>query len=125
MNNFTEPAEKLSSDLREYIDARIDNLKLHAVKGLSQGTSTIAGILLMFVLGCALILTLALAFILLIGELIGSYAAAALIVAGALFLALILTVSFRKRLFRNTFVSMFVDVFFPENPLESEKQDEL
>ena len=46
MSNFTQPAEDLSSRTKEYVDLRLDELKLAAAKGLSITASKLVGLLL-------------------------------------------------------------------------------
>ena len=89
MSKFSAPADNLVSETRGYIDAQIDNVKLRTVKGLSQGTSAIASLLLIFIVANALVLALSFALVLWLGEVLDSYAGAAFIVAGILLLLLV------------------------------------
>lgn len=116
MSKFSAPAEKLNADIRAYIDAQADGLKLRATKGLSKGLSSLTSILLLFIIGSACILVLSFALVLLVGELMGSYSTAAFIIAGALFLVALIVFLLRNVLFKNTFVGQFIDIFFPEEP---------
>ena len=50
-----------------------------------------------------------------IGEMVGRYAGGAAIVAAFFLLVLGVLVLLRKRLFRDTFVPLFIDLFFEEN----------
>ena len=50
-----------------------------------------------------------------IGELIGSYAGGAAIIAGFFIIVLGVLFLLRKKLFRNTFVPLFVNLFFEED----------
>lgn len=113
MSNFTQPAEDLSREAKEYLDARLDDVKLRTVKGLSISLSKLAGmILILGVLG-AFVLTLSFGLVLLLGDAMGGrYGLAALIVAGVLGLVLALLAIFREKLFRDTFVPVFVKLFF-------------
>lgn len=114
MSEFSRPVEKLSQSAREYVDLRVDDLKLRTAKGLSISLNHLLSMIL--VLFCAMIVLLSLAFgcILLLGQLIGSYALGAFIVA-ALF-AVLTWVLFRMRgkLFLDGFIKMFVGLFFEE-----------
>ena len=122
MNKASENLGRLVQDSKAYADAKIDDVKLKTVKGLSQGSSTLARMLLYFAIGSAMVMALAFAFVLLLGELIGSYALAAFIVAGVLALALVVIFLIRDKLFRDSFVPMFADLFFPKEE-EEEKHE--
>ena len=112
MNKFLAPADHLVHETRGYIDAQIDNVKLRSVKGLSQGTSAIAGLLLIFIFIGALVTALSFAVVLWLGEVLHIYAKAAFIMAGVLLLVLVVLFLLRKHLFKNSFVSMYTDVFY-------------
>ena len=109
---FSAPADKLVHETKGYINAQIDNVKLHSVKGLSEGTSALASLLLIMIVVGAFVPALSFAFVLWMGELLHSYALASLIAAGVLLLVLVVLFLLRKQLFKNSFVSMYSDVFF-------------
>lgn len=97
----------LSSVLGEYLGTRTDDFKKRVVAGLSLGFSRTLAIIIMALLAVVVLSVLAFAFIMLIGNAIGSLACAAFIVAGIYFLALVLLFIFRKRLFVRMFARMF------------------
>ena len=107
MSEFSRPMERLTDSAREYLDLRVDDLKLRTAKGLSISLNHLLSMIL--VLFCAMVVLLALAFgcILLLGQVIGSYALGAFIVA-ALF-AVLTWVLFRMRgkLFLDGFIKCF------------------
>lgn len=111
-SNYSGPMEDLAGSVREYVDIKIDDIKLRSVKGLSVSVSRILS--LMLIVGVALVLVLVLSFglILLLGEAVGGYAAAAFIVAGLLAAMLAAFIIFRNRMFRDSFVRLFVKLFF-------------
>lgn len=111
-NKFTAPVDKLVHKTTGYVNAQIDNVKLRSVKGLSQGTSAVASLLLIFIIVGALVTTLSFAVVLWLGELMGSYALAAFIMSGVLVIALVVLILLRKKLFKSNFISMYTDVFF-------------
>lgn len=106
----------LSSILREYLGARTDDFKKRIVIGLSLGFSRALTILMMGMLAVVLLSVLAFAFTLLIGEAIGSFGAAAFIVAGVYLIALTVLFIFRKRLFLKMFARMFTAIAEETSP---------
>ncbi len=111
-NRFTAPVDRLVQETTGYVNAQIDNVKLRSVKGLSQSTSAVAGLLVIFIAVGVLVTTLSFAVVLWLGELMGSYALAALIMSGVLLIAVAVLILLRKQLFKNSFISMYTDIFF-------------
>ena len=115
MGEFTKPIEDLGKEASRYIDLHLDELKLTTAKGLSVALSKLLYFLLVLFVASLILTALAMGGVLWIGELIGSYAGGAGIVA-AIFLILLGTLFlFRKKVFRNTFVSMFVKLFYDDD----------
>ena len=111
-NRFTAPVDRLVQETTGYVNAQIDNVKLRSVKGLSQSTSAVAGLLVIFIAVGVLVTTLSFAVVLWLGELMGSYALAALIMSGVLLIVVAVLILLRKQLFKNSFISMYTDIFF-------------
>ena len=111
----------LSSILREYLGTRTDDFKRRIVIGLSLGFSRTLAILLMGMLAVVLLSVLAFAFILLIGEAIGSFGAAAFIVAGIYTVALTVLFILRKRLFLKMFARIFSEIAEDVSPADDFK----
>lgn len=120
MNNFREPIDQLVQDGKRYVEVQLDSVKLRSIKGLSQGFSTVASLLLIFILGSVFALALSFALVMWLGELLGSYVVAAFIVSGVLLVALVACILLRDRLFKNTFVGAFRDVLDPDQPLKED-----
>lgn len=109
---FTAPVDRLARKTTGYVNAQIDNVKLRSVKGLSQGTSAIASLLLIFIIAGVFVTTVSVAVVLWLGELMGSYAQAAFIMSGVLLLTIVVLILLRKKLFKSNFISMYTDIFF-------------
>ena len=125
MSKFTAPVDKLVHETTGYINAQIDDVKLRSIKGLSQGTSALARLLLIMIVVGAVITTLSFAVVLWIGEMFHSYALAAFIMACVLLLVLVVLFLLRKRIFKDTFIGMYSDVFYQkENKPEGLKTQE-
>lgn len=114
MSHFTKPAEKLARNVKEYLDLKTDDLKLRTIRGLSISFSGIMGFLLIMFFAFAAIIGFYFGAIMWIGEMIGSYALASVLIALLFVIITAILIAKRKKLFVNTFVKMFVDVFFEE-----------
>ena len=122
MTPFTQPAEDLSRKAKEYIDLRLDDVKLRTAKGLSITASKLVAFFLIIGVGTSLILALSFGLILLIGELIGSYAWSAFGVSVLLALGLWILIRRRDHLFKDTFVPLFINLFFNDD--DDDEQEE-
>ncbi len=114
MSDFTRPVEDLGQKTTEYIDLRVDELKLKTAKGLSLTLSKLLYMLLVLFVVSIIMISMAVGGVMWIGEMVGSYAGGAAIVAAFFLLVLGVLVLLRKRLFRNTFVPLFIDLFFED-----------
>lgn len=115
MSNFSRPAEDLSREAKEYIDLRLDDVKLRTAKGLSVTASKLVGLFLILGVGISLMLVLSFGLILLLGELVGSYAWSAIGVAVLQGIGLWILIRKRNSLFKDTFVPLFVKLFFSDD----------
>ena len=113
-NSFLKPIENVLDEGLTYVDEQVDNIKMRTVKVLSEGTTAVTGLLLVFSILSVLLLALSFAFVLLLGEILDSYAKAAFIVAGALLVILIVVMLVHKRLFKNSFVDMYNNIMNPK-----------
>jgi len=102
------------SDARGYVDLKMDNLKLKAIEGLSVGAGRIVTILVILMVLAIVLAAFALGCVFLLGDAIGSWAAAAFIIGGMFLLLLTMLFLFRRRLFVNMFVRLFIDIFYGE-----------
>ena len=115
MSNFSRPAEDLSREAKDYVDLRLDEVKLRTAKGLSVTASKLVGLFLILGVGISLLLVLSFGLILLLGELVGSYAWSAIGVAVLEGIALWILIRKRNDLFKDTFVPLFVKLFFSDD----------
>lgn len=120
MNPFSKPAEELTREAKEYLDLRLDDVKLRTAKGLSISLSKLVGMFVIVGVALSLVLVLSFGIILLVGELVGSYAWAAIGVAVLLGVALWILIRKREILFKDTFVPVFINLLFSEDD-EDEK----
>lgn len=104
--------ETLESDIRKYMDLRLEDLKLKAVDGLSVGVSRVLSMMVIIMLGAIVLAAFAFGTILLLGDLIGSWAAAAFIIGGVFLVALAVMLFFWRSLFLDIFVKLFIGIFY-------------
>lgn len=109
---FSRPAEELGKSAADYVDLKVDEIKLRAAKGLSVTLNRILLAFLFLSLGSIVMTALAFGGVLLIGDIIGSYSAGAFIVAAFFALLAFLLWLVRKRLFLNGLIQLFVRLFF-------------
>jgi heme O synthase-like polyprenyltransferase len=115
MSRFTEPVEKIRDAAKDYVDMRVDMVKLRTVKGLSVAANHILSMSLLLILGSLFMLALAFGSVLWLGSAIGSYAGGAFIVAAFFLVLAVLVFIFRKKLFLNSFVRLFTSIFFDDS----------
>ena len=102
----------MDSYIRNYLDLRLNELRLKAVDGLSVGVSRVLSMMLVVMLGAIALAAFAFGTILLLGNLIGSLAGAAFIIGGVFLIILALLLIFWKRMFVNIFVKLFIGIFY-------------
>ena len=112
MEKYTKPAEDLLASLKEYADIRIDDVKLRCVKGLSITMNHLVSLILVLFAVSVVLLSLGAGLIILIGKAIGSYAGGAFIAAGIFAIIAAVIFCLRDKLFVNSFVRMFIRIFF-------------
>lgn len=104
----------LSSAVNEYLSQRTDDLRKNIVTGLSVGFSRALAILVITMMLLIVLGVFAYAFIVLIGEAIGSLSGAAFIVGGVYLVAVTVLFLLRKRLFLNMFTNLFSGIIGDE-----------
>lgn len=106
--------DRLVSDSRQYVDLKLDSLRLKAVEGLSLSLGRVLALLLLMMILSIVIASFALGGVFLLGDLVGSWAGAAFIVGGIFLILLIVVFLLRRKLFVNMFVRLFIEVFYGE-----------
>jgi Zn-dependent protease with chaperone function len=104
--------ETADSDIRKYLDLRLNDLKLRTVDGLSVGVGRILSLMLVIMLGAIVLAAFAFGTLLLLGDLIGSWAWAAFIIGGFFLIILGVILLFWRKMFVNTFVRLFIGIFY-------------
>lgn len=104
--------ETFEKDIRRYVELKIDDLKLKTVDGLSVGVSRVLSLMAVLMLGAIVLASFAFGTVLLLGDLIGSWAAAAFIIGGVFLILLIVMLLVWKKLFVDIFVKLFIDIFY-------------
>ena len=102
----------MDSDIRNYLDLRLNELRLKAIDGLSVGVSRVLSMMLVVMLGAIALAAFAFGIVILLGELLGSWAGAAFIIGALFLLVLVLMRLLWKRLFVNIFVKLFISIFY-------------
>jgi len=118
MTDYKKPFDDLVDDVKGYVDLKVDDIKLKSTKGLSVSLARVlSALVLLFMLGMV-ILTLTVAFVLLLGQLTGNYALGAFIALGVFIIGLVIAFIRRKKMFTGTFVKLFISIFYPEDEEE-------
>lgn len=116
MNAKGNPLSGLSSILGEYISMRRDDLRKSIIMGMSAGFSRVLAVLIISLLMVIVLAVLAFAFIILIGDAIGSLSGAAFIVGGVYLAVAAVLFFLRKRLFVNMFTRLFSGIIQTNTP---------
>lgn len=121
MSEFTRPVENLSQSAREYVDLRVEDLKLRTAKGLSVSLNHLLSMILVLFSATVALLAFSFGCILLLGQAVGSYALGAFIVAAVLAVVTWILFRLRDKLFLDGFIKMFLGLFFEENEEDDEE----
>lgn len=101
----------LAEEAKRYADLRVDELKLMATNGLSLALSRVLAMLLIVAVLAIVLGLLAYAMLQWLNALVG-VPWGTVIVLALFTAALAVLVFFRKRLFRDMFVKIFIDAFY-------------
>ncbi|MCQ2186558.1 MAG: hypothetical protein MJY92_07535 [Bacteroidales bacterium] len=114
LNDFVKPVEMLSEDAVSMLEDKKDKILLFTAKTLSKTIARfLAAIVLVLCCSC-IFLTLSMLGIFAVGELVGSFTLGALIVLALQTVILIILLCMRSKLFVNTFVKFFINLFYGE-----------
>ncbi len=111
----------LSSAMGDYLSRRTDDFKKVIIAGLAAGFSRVLAVLVITMLLLIVLAVFAFAFIVLLGDLIGSLSGAAFIVGGVYLVCAMILFIFRKRLFLNMFTNLFTGIAEASSPTDSWK----
>ena len=111
----------LSSAMGDYLSRRTDDFKKVIIAGLAAGFSRVLAVLVITMLLLIVLAVFAFAFIVLLGDLIGSLSGAAFIVGGVYLVCAMILFIFRKRLFLNMFTNLFNGIAATSSPTDSWK----
>lgn len=121
MARNTNYVEDLASEARNYVDAKVDEVKLRATNGLSLALGKLLSLLLIIAVLIIVLGLLAYALLQWLNVAIGA-PWGTFIICGV-FAILLVVLYFRKdRMFRDTFVKLFINIFY-ETPEEKEKKE--
>ena len=118
MEDRSNLLNSLFSVLGEILNLRTDAIKKNIITSLSVGFSRGLSILIIAMILLILLTMLAFAFIILLGEAIGSLSGAAFIVGGVYIIGAVVLFLMRKKLFLKMFTNMFTDIMNTEEPAD-------
>ena len=116
MGGNGNPLGGIFSVIGEYLSMRRDDFRKSVVTGLAAGFSRVLAILIISLLMVIVLAVFAFAFIILLGEAIGSLSGAAFIVAGVYLAGAAVLFFLRKRLFVNMFTNLFTGIMQTSTP---------
>jgi cytochrome c biogenesis protein CcdA len=116
--------EGLASSIKEYVNMKIDLFALKSVEDISIVSSKVILILIYAMLGVVILQLTGFALSYFIGELLNSTALGFLIVGGVFIIAFLTVFLLRKKLFTNSIVKMFINMFFNSNKEENYFKEE-
>lgn len=111
----------LSSAIGEYLNLRTDDFRKNIIESLSVGFSRVLAILVITMLSLIVLAVFAFAFIVLLGQAIGSLSGAAFIIGGLYLTGVMILFLLRKRLFLDMFTNLFTGIVGSDNPADSWK----
>ncbi|MBN2636700.1 MAG: hypothetical protein JXR61_10555 [Prolixibacteraceae bacterium] len=114
-NKITKNISELNDAVKQYLQAKLDLVKLRLLKKTANYMSTLFGMLISILILTLIIAFSGTAFTLWYGQTYSSYLDGALIMLGILILLLILFLIFRKKLLMSLFISKFSAILFEDD----------
>lgn len=115
-----EDLGNINKEIREYIEARLDLIKLQAAENISRVISNMTVIIILCLLSSLVLLFLSFSAGYFLASLMNSNVLGFLCVAGFYLLMLLIILLFRKKIIERPVIKSIVRIFFPE-PGEDEK----
>lgn len=97
---------------KEYLGLKGDEVKLRLTESLSVVMSQFLSIFVILTVVMIIMTISAFGLMMIFGDLVGNAAAGAFIVAGFFIIVLAVLICLRKKLFLNTFVKLFINMFY-------------
>lgn len=114
-NPKKNPLEELFSSMRDYLDLRLDEIKITLSENLAKILSRIIYFFIVILVSCMAIAFFASAFSAWMETLLGSKTLGMLITGGLLLLIIVVLYFFRNRLMLNSNIRMFIKIFFDKS----------
>ncbi len=108
------PLQGIKDSLSDYINLKIDDYKLRGVEGLAIVSNKTIFLLLATMVGGVVLQLLGFCFAYLLGAIVGSTALGFFIVACIFLVLLIILFFYRKKLFTDKLVKLYISLFFKD-----------
>ncbi len=123
MNNDENIKDRLTSEVTDYVNLKVDAFKLSVVENLSVILSSTFGVMVVALLMLMAVLFFAAAITVLLSMLIGSLLWALIIMGAVLLIAAGVVYALRDRLIINSLIRMFSRMFFAsDNKFENHER---
>lgn len=117
-DNLTESMAGLNEAVKQYVQTRIDMVKLLFLKKTSKYMSILFGMLITILLSTLVLAFAGVIFTLWYGQTYNNYLEGAGIVLGSLILLLVVFLIFRKTLLTSFFLSNFSEILFEDDEID-------
>lgn len=118
-DKLTESVAGLNEAVKQYLQAKLDLVKLLLLKKTSKYMSVLFGMLIIILLTTLIVAFAGAVFTMWYGQMYNNYIEGALIVVGSLIVLLVLFLLFRKRILTSLFLSKFSTILFEDNEVDN------